>query len=141
MLVFNTLRQQIGVVFVVIATGFAFWRGGRPERVCAAALLAAWLISPFVVDTRDWVDPQWAELAIDLSLFGLLLWFALRADRYWPIWAAALTGLGVIVRISALVDPRIIPKAYMTAAGMWAYLVVIALVVGTWLEARRIRPA
>jgi hypothetical protein len=65
------------------------------------------------------------------------MWFALRSDRFWPIWAAALTGLGVIVRISTLVDPRIIPRAYMTAAGAWSYLVVIAVVVGTVLEVRR----
>jgi hypothetical protein len=137
MLIFDTLRQQIGVIFVVLATGFAFWRGGRPERICAAALLAAWLASPFLIDTRDWVDPQWTVLAIDAALLAVFLWFALRSDRFWPICGAALMGLDVIVRISMVVDRHIIPQAYMTAAAMWAYLVVLTLVVGTAVEVRR----
>jgi hypothetical protein len=136
-LIVETLRQQIGLIFVIGATGYALWRGGRPERVCGAAMLAAWLISPYVVARHDWVDPQWALAAIDFSLFALLFWYALRSDRYWPMWAAALLGLGVLMHITMVVDPRIIPKAYLTANVIWSYLVVLALVVGTAVEVRR----
>jgi hypothetical protein len=138
-LIIHTLRQQIGLIFVVLAAGYALWRGGRPERVCGAAMLAAWLASPYVVSRRDWVDPQWAVAAIDLSLFALLGWYALRSNRYWPMWAAALLGLGLVMHVTMLVDPRIVPRAYLTANVIWSYLVVLALVVGTALEAPRAR--
>lgn len=141
MLILHTLRQQLGLIFVLLAVGYALWRGGRPERVCAVAMLAAWLASPYVVARNDWVDPQWALAAIDVSLFLVLLWHALRSDRYWPMWAAALLGLGVVMHVTMLVDPRIIPKAYLTANVIWSYLVVLALVAGTALEARRLRPS
>lgn len=140
MLLVHTLRQQIGLVFILLATGFVVWRGGRPERISAIAMLAAWLGCPYLVQTSDWFDPQWLLFAVDILLFGMLLWFALRTDRYWPMWAAAFQGLGVIMHVTMLADPRIVPRAYMSAAGMWSYLVVLAVVAGAALEIRKIRP-
>lgn len=137
MLILHTLRQEVGLVFVILATGFAFWRGGRPERVCAVVMLTAWIVCPYLTRTGDWMDPQWSLLGVDLALLALLLWYALRGDRYWPMAAAAMHGLGLVIHFAITIDPRIHPWAYMTATGVWSYLTVLALAAGATLEGRR----
>ncbi len=139
MLVFDTPRQWFALAFVVIACGFALWKGGKPERIGGAAMLLAWIIQPFTVDTKDWLDPQYAAFATDAPLLAVLVWLALRGDRWWPMWASAFQFLGMLMAVIIAVDPRVRPLAYMTALGLWSYLAVIALVVGTWREARRKR--
>ncbi len=139
MLVFDTPRQWFALAFVVIACGFALWKGGKPERIGGVAMLLAWIIQPFTVDTKDWLDPQYAAFATDAPLLAVLVWLALRGDRWWPMWASAFQFLGMLMAVIIAVDPRVRPLAYMTAVGLWSYLTVIALVVGTWREARRKR--
>ena len=139
MLVFDTPRQWFALAFAVIACGYALWKGGKPERIGGAAMLLAWIVQPFAVDTNAWLNPQYAAFATDVPLLAVLVWLALRGDRWWPMWAVAFHFLGMVMAIIIVVDPRVRPLAYMTALGMWSYLTVIALVVGTWREARRRR--
>jgi hypothetical protein len=134
------VHEQIWIVLMASAAGFALWKGGQPERACAVAMVAAWLATVLLTDRRNnWVDPQWGVMAADLSLLTLLLWVALRANRFWPLWAAAFQLLGVITHVAIMADRTISGRAYYVAAVIWSYLVVIALAAGTWSAWRRRR--
>jgi hypothetical protein len=136
-LVFVTVRQQVAMLIAIAGCGYAIWRGGRPERIAGAALLAGWIVSPFLINNRDWFDPQWAEAILDTALLGLLLWIAFTSDRWWPMFAAAFHGLGVLMHVTMLIDPRVPPWSYRTAAAVWSYGWLLAMVVGTAVEVRR----
>lgn len=136
-LIFHSIRQQIGMLIGFAGCGFALWRGGRPERIFGLVLVIAWTVSPFLLNTDDWIDPQWAEAVVDLIVLGVLFWLALTSDRYWPMWATAFHGVGVLMHLTMLVDPRVPPWAYRTASAIWSYAVLFALVIGTALEVRK----
>lgn len=122
------------------AAGAAFLWGGRPERIGAAAVLAAWVASLVLAQwSHHWFEAQWGILAVDAVLFGVLLWLALRADRFWPLWACAFQLLGVVTHLAILADRSLTGRAYFVAAVIWSYLVLIALGVGAWNCRRRRR--
>ena len=98
-----------------------------------------WFALAFAVNTEAWLNPQYAAFATDVPLLAVLVWLALLGDRWWPMWASAFQFLGMLMAIIIVADPRVRPVAYMAALVMWSYLTVIALVIGTWREARRSR--
>ena len=135
--VYTTVRQQVALLICVLGCGYATWRGGRPERIFGWVLLVGWTFSPFLINTRDWLNPQWAEAAVDLIVLAVLLWLAFTSDRYWPMWGAAFWGLGVLMHVTMLIDRRVPPWSYRTAAAIWSWVVLFTLVIGTMVEARR----
>ena len=136
----RTLPQLIGLVVVVLVCGWALWRGGRDERATAVALVLATVLSP-LVQHRNWVDPEYGVLVVDLALLVFLMWLALRSDRYWPMFAAAFHLLGVVTHIAIMVDHGVRAWAYITGLVIWSYLVFAALAVGTWIHRRDLAEA
>lgn len=133
----HTLSELTWVVLMTAVSAFALWRGGTPERVVAIANLLAWAASNLVEDRQQLFVPQWGILAVDLSFLGVLLWFALRSNRAWPMWAAAFQLLGVVTHGAMTADRSVGGWAYITASIIWSYLVLVSLGVGTWLHWRR----
>lgn len=132
----HTLPQQIWFAVMGLVCCFALWRGGRPEKITAICCLAAWLISRLVFDYRDWVDPQWAVLAVDGGFLLVLIWLAMTTDRVWVLFAAAFQLLGVIIHIALMADEAVTALAYVRGLVIWSYLVMAALAVGTWQISR-----
>lgn len=128
----HALHQQIWLVVMALTCGFAFWRGGRPEKAAALACLAAWLVSVVVYNYRNWVDPQWAVLGVDLALLAALTALALTADRIWLLFASAFQLLGVVIHIAMMADRDVAGLPYVRGLVIWSYLVILALGVGTW---------
>ena len=123
------------ILALISCCGVAFWLGRNSERATAAALVSAALISP-LVQTSDFMHPETGILLIDVLLLGYLLVLAMRSDRFWPMWAAGFQIVGTFIHVAALVDKTVWPGAYATAQVFWAYPVLLALGIGTWLEAR-----
>lgn len=136
MLLFHTLPQQVWALVMLSVCSFAFWRGGRPERAVAAAVIVAWLGSAVLENQRDWISPQWGDLLVNGAFLALLIGLALRTDRRWTLWAAAFQLLGVVTYVARMADPRVGALAPYQAVVIWSYLVMIALAVGTWLHWR-----
>ncbi len=76
----------------ILVCGYAWWRGGQPERVVALLLMAeglGTLLMPTV--PRGFDQLHWRILAIDVALLAPLGgWLALRAARFWTLWLAAM---------------------------------------------------
>jgi hypothetical protein len=121
---------------VLLATcALAFWQGRKSEKWTAVCLLVAALSSLFV-QNKYFSGTETGVLVIDLMLLAYLLVLALQSDRFWPLWAAAFQVVGTSIHLASIVDSTIWPAAYATAQVFWAYPVLLALGVGTWLEAR-----
>lgn len=114
----------------------AVWRGRDLERLAAGAELATWALTLLVFKSRS-ESTQWAVLAIDVALFAVLLWIALRSMRYWPLLAAGFQLLALITHFAHAVDALISGWAYLTAILIWNYLTLFAIGYGAITAPRR----
>ena len=93
---------------------FAIIRGGMPERRGAAGNLLA----------------VGATAALR-SLDSRQLWLGATTVRFWPIWAAGFAVADLFMSICGALLPRVSLFAYHTGLGIYAYLALGALALGT----------
>lgn len=134
------LHQWIGFAWLAAGVAPALLRGGWPERSAAAAMIAAWFGSGLVQNTSQFFGPQVGITAIDLMLLALLVALALKSDRWWPMWAVAFHGLGVMLHLAVLLDGKVMGRAYFIAGAVFSFLTVLALFLGSIRHPRRLPP-
>jgi hypothetical protein len=128
---------------ITAVCGCALWRGGRSERIGGATIYLGWLATVLVMKP-GWWEATGLVTAVDSIVLAILIWLALRSDRYWPIAAAAFQLLAIGTHWAHSLDPTLGNWAYVTAGIIWGYLLVAALAVGTfthWRQGRRMREA
>ena len=112
------------------------WKwGGLDEKWASSAFILAALASNLANASR-YGHTETGILIVDLALLAGLLLIALRSDRFWPMWAAAFQMVAVTVHIASLTENGKFAWAYAVGLIFWSYPVLIALMVGTWMEAR-----
>ena len=112
---------------------YAYVHGAVTERIGAAivggASVLTWLAVfhpwPVFRSVEQWV------LVVDIATWTALLRLALKSNRFWPLWATAFQTVALITHIAVLIDPAIVPKAYAFGQGLWAYPILLTLLVGT----------
>jgi len=136
-------RIVIFYLLLLLASGYAMWRGGGPERIVGAAMLIAGVLTrasylAHYLPNADYFEVvHWGVLAIDLVLLGVLLAVALTADRFWTLWLVAFHALGTGGHLVRGLDHGIEPIAYAILLASWSYPMVLLLVIGTARHARR----
>jgi hypothetical protein len=124
------------------ASGYALWRGGPPERI-AAKIVIVWILtdvgyhllfgpSGFVV-----VDP--AHLVIDGGQLLAIMWVAMRANRLWPIWAAAAQVMTFSGHLVVMISESGWNYAYWAMTQLPPYIQLLAMVCGAASHAHRYR--
>lgn len=130
------------VVLFAVAVLHAWSRGGPPERI-AAAIIVAWVIADvtyhlmFGPSGFDTVDP--VHLWLDGAELAAIVWLALRANRMWPLWAAAAQLICVTGHIAVFIQPDGIRRAYWAMTQIPPFIQVAALICGAIAHARRER--
>jgi len=128
----NSLTQWSSLAALLITAGVALWRGGWPERLAGAAMIVAWFATGFLYNNQQKFGPQTAVFLVDLALMLVLLFIALRSDRWWPMWACGFHSLSLILTLATLADPDIPNHATLNAGGgVFSYLAMIALFCGS----------
>jgi hypothetical protein len=132
------------VVFFNLILGascvFAIARGGGPERL-AALLFGAAGIATFLIPAEYWTGFRSIDvplLAIDIALLGSLVVLSARADRFWPIWVAAVQLVIVLVHVAMAYNPAIVPLIYFAVSSRLAYVMIAMLVIATVRHQRRV---
>lgn len=127
------------LILLVVSTGYAFWRGGAPERIGAAVVLGGTLASFFAVSgaRARWLNLETGLLVVDATMLAAILILVVRANRLWPIPMAALLIVQVAGHFLKTLDPHIYPFLYWLTSSLWSYLVVAILMVATRNHRRR----
>lgn len=134
------LQGKLYFAVTVLCWMYVFFRGGAPERV-GASILA--LGSSLTVVTISSLRARYGALEfgvflVDVATLAGFLLLALRAERYWPLWLAALQIIGTAAHAVKLVDPGMIWRAYAFAMQSWGYPMWLLIVAGTWRHQQRL---
>ncbi|WP_380783505.1 hypothetical protein [Sphingomonas sp. R86520] len=133
------IRIAVFYLVQIIITLLAIRRGGAPERIVGLALLSATIgttLIPFEPH-QTFHGINWYALYIDGVLLAVLLVIAARADRYWPLWLAALQVVTIGIHGVRAYDPFFLPIVYARLAGDIAYPMLALLLVGIVRHDRR----
>ncbi len=124
---------QVGV------SGYAGWRGGKPERFVAIAMFAAAFVTliTYAPLSKRFVGAEFGVFAVDIALFAGLTAIALNANRYWPMAVASLQLASLIVHLGKLLDLSMGGWAYALLLKLWAYPMLLTLVVATLRHRQR----
>lgn len=120
----------------LVGSSAVAWKwGGLDERLAAGGFIIATLSSN-LANQSHYLHTEMGVLTIDVMLLIGLLVLALRSDRFWPMWATAFQLVGTTVHFASMTETGDFAWAYAVGLIFWSYPVLIALIVGTWLEAR-----
>jgi hypothetical protein len=134
------MRQEIFVVLLSAVCGFAFWRGGAPERILGAVLLIGTASSVLLVTPhKHFFHEEYGVFVIDVFALAVFTTVAILSTRWSPIFVAGLQLDGVLVHLIHLVAPNVIPIAYLNATALWSYPMLAILAVGTWRHRQRLK--
>jgi hypothetical protein len=112
------------------------WKwGGFDEKLAATGFVLATLASN-IANQNNYNNTETGILVIDVALLVGLVILALRSDRFWPMWAAAFQLVGTMVHVASMTETGDFAWAYAVGLLFWSYPVLIALMVGTWMEGR-----
>ena len=132
-----TVQVVLAVVFDTVAITvliLAFVRGGRPERLGGLINLAGLVASTafrLIAPSMSWAPGAASILAIDLCVAGGFFWLGATTVRFWPIWAAGFALANLFMSVCGALLPRVSLFAYHTGLGIYAYLALGALALGT----------
>lgn len=136
------LQSVLVLLLFVVSTLVAYRRGGPPEQL-AAAVIIGWILADatyhllFGPSGFASVDP--VHLVLDGGEMVAILWIALRANRMWPLWAAAAQLICVSGHVAALIEPGGMRRAYWAMTQLPQYIQLTALLLGAAAHARRER--
>jgi hypothetical protein len=133
------LSTQAYYVMMLAVCAYAFWQGRSDERIVAAVCVIATIASNVVVAPMGsrYSSVEAGILLVDIGAFAGFTWVALRSERFWPLWVAALQLTTVIAHMLKGVQLDLMPQAYAAAARFWVYPIFLIIVAGTWRSARR----
>lgn len=130
------------LTFVLACGYYAFRRGGPPERL-AAAIIVGWIVCDaiyhIVFGPSGFASVDPFHIVLDGAQLVAILWLALRANRIWPLWAAAAQLICVSGHVAALIEPGGMQRAYWAMTQLPQYIQLTALLFGAAAHARRER--
>lgn len=139
----NTIYTWVGSGVILLICGSALWKGDRLEQWGGGLCFMAWLATILIQDDVSADIEQFALLGVDFAMLAALGFLAWKAERSWPVWAAACQAITVAVHLAKMVDFRIPEVAYLSALVLASYGVLVALAVGTvvaWREREALKP-
>jgi hypothetical protein len=126
---------------LLLCWAYSFLRGGAPERIGTTILLIGSLLTLATISAQgaNYRSVELGVFLVDLATLVAFAALALRAERFWPAWIAALQLLGTSGHVIKFVDPGLLPRAYAVAAIFWSYPMLLLLVLGTYRHRRRLQ--
>lgn len=115
-----------------LCTGYALLCGGAPERIVALLFLGATALMPFVLSAQlgRYRNVEVGALAVDAVMYVALLWVALRAERYWPLWMSALQGVQLLGHGIGLLGYKLLNLSYAIIDHTICYPMMLLLAIG-----------
>ena len=132
-----TSQFVLALIFngVLVTTCFyAAMRGGRPERIGAGInIVASGLTTALRLANSYFYGPgELIVLSIDALVVAGFYWLAISTTRFWPIWAFGFAVANIFVSMAGGIIPKTPLFAYHTGLGLYAYLALASLAMGTF---------
>jgi hypothetical protein len=126
------MRVLFYFVCLFLLVGYASWRGGWPERSAAAAILIGSLMTMGALSPwgRQFSDVETGVLLVDVAVLAVFTAIALRSDRFWALWVAALQLLAVLVHLAKAAGFPMPENGYATLQAFWSYPIMLAVALG-----------
>ncbi|OAH42144.1 hypothetical protein AX777_22105 [Sphingobium yanoikuyae] len=127
---------------LVLVCSYAIIRGGRPEKIGGLINLSASLLTTGLrlVDVEYYAPAHFAIFAIDIAVTGGFYWLGVTTIRFWPIWAAGFALANLFMSLLGGLLPSVPLFVYHTQLGIYAYLALGALALGTFRLPRHAEP-
>jgi len=123
-----------------LASTYALWRGGPPERL-AAKVVVVWILTDvtyhLIFGKSGFVHVDPAHLVIDGAELAAITWLALQANRVWPIWAAGAQLMTFTGHLVVMISPGGVDRAYWAMTQLPPYIQLFAMVCGAAFHNRR----
>jgi len=116
MTLINLIWVYGGLALATLVCAAACWWGGRAERVCAATLWVAWVLT-LLVQSHGAKGPGDQVILIDTACLVIFTALSLKERRMWILLIAA----------SQLDDVTSHFAARMFHYGLWSYIVVTGI--------------
>ncbi len=110
----------------------AAWRWGEwPELTVAAVNLVAPIATRFVRTPLPirYHHLESGILIVDVAALAIFLFVAIRADRWWPLFATALLMVSMLGHLARESNPLFLSQGY-SIAGLAVYGVEVVLAIG-----------
>jgi hypothetical protein len=135
------LRHALFDIALLAICAFVLFRGSMPERLGAAVALAGTALTIAMASTfpSRFRHIETGVMIVDALTFLAFTWLALRSNRFWPIWVAGLQGATIIMHLTRLMVPEVMPRAYMDAVALWSYPILALLLIGAIRHRRRLK--
>jgi hypothetical protein len=132
----SSIYTLIGLGGLVVACGFAWWKGGAPERLGALMLAVSWIGTDVA---RGFSNEMIPTVTIFVSDVALAVGFLYIAIRYSSLWLGAMMILEAIefaLHATQLADPST-PRwhgwiIYLLFNNLLNYLLLLTLFGGAW---------
>lgn len=132
-----TSRFVLALVFngaLVTTCIYAAMCGARPERIGAGInIVASGLTTALQLTNPYFYAPaELIVLSIDALVVAGFCWLAVNTTRFWPIWAFGFAVANIFVSVAGGIIPGTSLFAYHTSLGLYAYLALASLAIGTF---------
>lgn len=122
--IFNALLAAMCIYAVV--------RGGQPEKLAAlgwtVGCIATFLLPFDPTTTYHSIDVP--GLVIDLIVLAGFVALAVTANRFWPLWLAAVHLVTIAVHLVKAYEADLLPSIYAFAVSKAAYPMLLLIVFG-----------
>ncbi|MBB3941743.1 hypothetical protein GGR39_003424 [Novosphingobium fluoreni] len=128
------MPESFVYITLLLLTGFLTGsRGGAPERITSAVMLGATIatLAANAEGALDYRHVEWRLFWIDVAVLGAFIAVALYADRFWPLWVAALQCIAVAAHGARAFEPTILPLVYWWVLGKVSYPMMLIVCIGT----------
>ena len=138
-------RYLLQITAIVLVSIYAWRKGGKPERIGAGILCSLAAADPLYhaispVESTYVTTDGW-HLALDSAALVAAIALALRSDRFWPLWFAAMQLISTAAHLLRALDYTMDPLAYAIMTRGPSYPMILCLLVGVanyHLRSRRI---
>lgn len=136
------IRDQLQLIALLVLAALALWKGAAPERAVAGVFLGMMvsdriyhLIFGNVVRLES-IDLGHA--LIDLAAMVAFVTIALRANRMYTLWIAALQLTAVNAHLAREMTQAMTPIAYVILYIAPSYFQLLVQGIGLWAHRRRL---
>lgn len=130
------MAVRVYVFYLLLAglVALTWWRGRGDERLAAAVCVGGTALTVLVGNKLDIHGSEFdlAAFIVDGAIFIAFLVIALRSERFWPMWVAALQLTTVVVHLLMILSPDLPGLIFGTALAFWSYPILLLIAIGTW---------